>query len=93
MVPKPSQINDRIERFFNLDFAEMFYPSVPGESDMLERHAMLLYDPKEHREELELVTRWLLMHDVEVANLWYDGAWSQFRADTAKYKSGVIIVR
>jgi len=91
-VPTASQIRSKIETTFNLDITEIFCPLVPGDTDPLERQAMLLYDPKEHPEEIELITRWLLLHNVRVANLWYSGAWSQFRDDVKKYKSGVIIV-
>lgn len=91
-IPTASQIRCRIESSFNLDITEIFCPLVPGDNDPLERQAMLLYDPKEHSEEIELITRWLLLHNVRVANLWYSGAWSQFRDDVEKHKSGVIIV-
>jgi hypothetical protein len=43
--------------------------------------------------ELDLITRWLLMHHVEVSNTWYDGAWSHFRELTIDGRSGVVIVR
>ncbi|KAH6642779.1 hypothetical protein C7974DRAFT_372654 [Boeremia exigua] len=91
-ITPSSQLRSRIERFWNLDIVEMFNSGVPGDNSTLERHAMMLYHPEEHEEEIELITRWLLMHGVKVANLWYDGAWGQFREDVAEYKSGVIIV-
>lgn len=70
----------------------MFHSGIPGDDKMLERRAMLLYHPEEHSEEIELITRWLLMHDVQVSNLWYDGAWTQFHQDVSEGKSGIIIV-
>jgi chromo domain-containing protein 1 len=89
-----SQLNGEIERFYNLDPIEIFNSGIPDErSDMLERRAMLLYHPEEHTEEIELITRWLLMHEVEVGNLWYDGAWSHFQQEAVDGKTGVIIVR
>lgn len=91
-ITPSSHLRSRIERFWNLDIVEMFNSGVPGDNSTLERHAMMLYHPEEHEEEIELITRWLLMHGVKVANLWYDGAWGQFREDVAEYKSGVIIV-
>lgn len=87
-----SQLKAKIEKLWDLDFAKMFNSGIPGDNDMLERQAMLLYDPQEHPEEIELLTRWLLMHNVKVANLWYGGSWTQFREDVAERKSGVIIV-
>lgn len=53
---------------------------------------MLLYSPEDHPHEIDLITRWLLMHDVKVNNLWHDGAWYKFQQDVVKDKSGVIIV-
>ena len=88
-----SQLNGKIERLYNLNLSEMFNSGIPGERSMLERRAMLLYHPEEHTEEIELITRWLLTHEVEVANLWYDGAWSHFQRGVVNGKTGVIIVR
>jgi len=96
-----SQLDQKIAQIYNLDLNEMFL--VPGGENMLEHRAMLLYHPEEHSEDLELITRWLLMHNVEVGSLWYDGAWSHFREETSpspeqtasgkKERSGIIIVR
>lgn len=88
-----SQLNAKIEQFYNLNITEMFHSGVPGDDKPLERRAMLLYLSEEHSEEGELITRWLLMHGVQVSNLWYDGAWAQFQLDVSKGKSGIIIVR
>ncbi|KAJ4992798.1 hypothetical protein SVAN01_01844 [Stagonosporopsis vannaccii] len=90
-VPMSSEIRSKIESIYNLDIIDMFCPLFSGD-DTLERQAMLLFDPKEHPEDVELITRWLLLHKVKVTNLWYSGAWSQFRDDVAKHKSGVIVV-
>lgn len=88
-----SQLNAKIERFYNLNIGEMFHSIVPGDDQPLERRAMLLYSPEEQPEDVDLITRWLLMHDVQVSNLWYDGAWTQFHNDVSEGKSGIIIVR
>ncbi|KAJ8108281.1 hypothetical protein OPT61_g8279 [Boeremia exigua] len=85
------QLGSKIEKLWHLDIIEMFSSGIPGDTSPLERQAMLLYHPEEHSEEIDLITRWLLMHSVKVFNLWYDGAWDQFREDVAKHKSGVII--
>ena len=88
-----AQLNRQIERFYNLDITEMFSSGVPGrEDDVLERRAMLLYHPEDHSEEIELITRWALMHNVEVGNLWYDGAWNHFQQDVVNGRTGIIIV-
>lgn len=97
-----SELDQKIAQIYDLDAVEMFHPLLPGDDTMLERRAMLLFHPEEHSEDIELITRWLLMHEVEVANFWYDGAWSHFREETCispeltasgkKETSGIIIV-
>lgn len=88
-----SHLNAKIEKFYNLNIGEMFQSIIPGDDQPLERRAMLLYSPEGHPEDVDLITRWLLMHDVQVSNLWYDGAWTQFCRDVSEGKSGIIIVR
>lgn len=92
-APRCSQLGSKTASFWNLNIVEMFNSGIPGDNDPLARQAMLLYHPNEHTQELELITRWLLMHSVKVASLWYDGAWNRFREDVAERKSGIIIVR
>lgn len=87
-----SKLSAKIEKHYNLNFDEMFRSIIPGDSQPLERRAMLLYSPEDHSEDIDLITRWLLMHDVQVSNLWYDGAWTQFQQDASEGKSGIIIV-
>lgn len=87
-----SQLNAKIEKLFNLDINEMFRSAIPGDDQPLGRRAMMLYSPEHHPEATDLITRWLLMHDVQVSNLWYDGAWTQFHKDASEGKSGIIIV-
>ncbi|XPS67741.1 hypothetical protein M3J09_000040 [Ascochyta lentis] len=87
-----SQLNQQIEQYYNLDMIKMFGSGVTGDY-ILERRAMLLYHPEEHSEDIELITRWLLMHKVEVGNLWYDGAWGHFQQEVVERgRSGIIIV-
>jgi hypothetical protein len=88
-----SQLNAKIEKFYNVNISEMFQSIVPGDDQPLERRAMLLYSPEDHPEDVDLITRWLFMHHVQVSNLWYDGAWTQFHDDVSEGKSGIIIVR
>lgn len=89
---RSSELRSRIESLWNLNFVEMFNSGRPGDIGILKRHAALLYSPQDHPQEIELITRWLLMYDVKVNNLWHDGAWSKFQEDVVKDKSGVIIV-
>lgn len=81
-----------MESLWSLDFVEMFNSGKPGDTNILERRAMLLYSPHDHSQEVESITRWLLMHDVKVSNLWYDGAWSISEEDAAREEPAVIIV-
>lgn len=88
-----AQLRSKIEDLWNLDVVDMFSSGRPGDDIMLEKHAMMLYSPQDHSQELELITRWLLIHNVKVNSLWQDGSWAKFREDVAKDKSGIIIVR
>lgn len=88
-----SQLRTEIENLWNLDVGDMFNSGRPGDNNVLERHAMLLYSPEDHPQELELITRWLLMHNVKVKSLWQANAWASFRDDLVEDKSGIIIVR
>ena len=88
-----SQLDVKIQQFYRLNIKEMFHSGVPRDDAMLERRAMLLYRSKEHTEDLELITRWLSMHEVKVSIWGEGGAWSQFRQDVSKGQSGIIIVR
>jgi hypothetical protein len=92
-VLRSSELRSKIESLWNLNFVEMFNSGRPGDMGILKRHAMLLYSPQDHPQEIEQITRWLLMYDVKVNNLWHDGAWSKFQEGVIKDKSGVIIVR
>lgn len=59
---------------------------------MMSRKAFLLFHPQQHLEELDIITRWLLMHHVEVGNAWFDGSWEHFKEQILHGESGVIIV-
>ncbi|KAH9882812.1 hypothetical protein J1614_000178 [Plenodomus biglobosus] len=78
-----------IEQICKLDFLNIFTRN--DGSALLDRTAFLLYHPEQHSEELELITRWLLMHHVEVSNAWYDGSWDGFRQHILKRGSGVVV--
>ncbi|KAF2182796.1 hypothetical protein K469DRAFT_711489 [Zopfia rhizophila CBS 207.26] len=57
----------------------------------LERSAFLCFHPGEHKAELELMTRWLLLHQVEVHTLWIPGSWDCFTQKIAKGGTGVVL--
>lgn len=62
------------------------------ENKILDRRAFLIFHPGDHSKELELITRWLLMHHVEVCSFWFDGSWDYFRQKVKAGGSGVVIV-
>ncbi|KAF2031615.1 hypothetical protein EK21DRAFT_62655 [Setomelanomma holmii] len=102
--PPPSELTCRlclscaqaklnIERALKVDFEDMFeWGSDEDGTIMVDRRALLLYHPEDHAEELELITRWLLMHHVEVSNAWSTGCWEYFRQHIGKGGSAVVIV-
>ncbi|ORY18027.1 hypothetical protein BCR34DRAFT_380955 [Clohesyomyces aquaticus] len=82
------EVKQTIEDAFKLDFKEMF---VKDEGIAVDRRAFLLFHPEDHKMELELITRWLLMHHVEVFNFWKEGAWDYFKQQIVKGGTGVMI--
>lgn len=85
------QLKSKIEEACKLNFIEIF-SSNDGEKAFVDPRAFLLYHPTEHSEELDLIMRWLLMHHVEVGNVWYDGSWNNFKRQILGGGSGVVIV-
>ncbi|KAF3000883.1 hypothetical protein E8E13_007818 [Curvularia kusanoi] len=86
-----SQLRRKIGGLWDLDFVCMFNSGRPGDTNMLARNALLLYSPQDHPQEIELISQWLLTHDVRVQNFWNDGGWVKFAESVARDKSGVII--
>ena len=74
-----------------LNFKDIFARS-DGANPFVERRAFLIYHPEQHAGELALVTRWLIMHHVQIGSAHYEGAWEDFRQQIKKGGSGVIIV-
>jgi chromo domain-containing protein 1 len=79
-----------VEDACKLNFAEMF--GDENGSTMLRQIAFLMFHPKNHAKELELITRWLHLHYVEVRNVWLEGSWSDFKQQVVGGSTGVIIV-
>ena len=80
-----------IETACKIDFQIMF-GCFGGREDPMEPRAYLLFHPEIHKEEMELMTRWLLMHHVEVGSMWVSGSWQHFVQETRQGRSGVVIV-
>jgi chromo domain-containing protein 1 len=85
------KLKNIIEDACKIDFQTMF-SCFGGREDALDRRAFLFFHPEYHAEELELITRWLLIHHVEVGSLWVSGSWDYFQQKIREGGSGVIIV-
>jgi chromo domain-containing protein 1 len=81
-----------IEQACRLDFTDMFSIDINEGEVALAKRAFLVFHPEAHAAEIDLITRWLLMHHVAVSNTWYDGAWNYFREQTMESESGIVIV-
>ncbi|KAH7089551.1 hypothetical protein FB567DRAFT_466673 [Paraphoma chrysanthemicola] len=87
-----SEVKLAIAQALKVDFTDMFVWGM-NESGavMMDRRALLLYHPEDHSEELEVLTRWMMMHHVEVGSVWSAGCWDYFRQQIAKGGSGVVV--
>ncbi|KAI5381014.1 hypothetical protein J4E82_000213 [Alternaria postmessia] len=75
-----------------LDFEDIFASNGSEEAvNLLESRVFLMYHPEDHFEELEIITRWLLLHHVQVASTSYQGAWAVFKQQILQGGSGIII--
>ena len=88
--PSCMELKKSIESACKLDFMDMF--EGDKENTVLDRRAFVIFHPGDHSKELELITRWLLMHHVEVCSFWFDGSWDYFRLKVKAGGSGVVIV-
>jgi chromo domain-containing protein 1 len=87
------ELKDKLEQALKLNFVDLFeWDQTTAGRTMVDRRAMLLFHPLNHAEELEIITRWLLMHHVEVSSAWYEGSWDYFRQQTSENRSGIILV-
>ena len=86
-------MRSKIESAFNVNFTDMFTCSG-GETNgsLMDRRAFLVYHPQQHMEQIDVLTRWLLMHHVEVSNAWYEGSWDTFSNQILQGSTGIIIV-
>ncbi|KAF2826247.1 hypothetical protein CC86DRAFT_350806 [Ophiobolus disseminans] len=95
-IPAPNsscqEIKQILDQALDISFTELFECGGHEDSStMLDRKALLLFHPMDHCEELEVITRWLLMHHVEVSSVWHEGCWDYFRQQMAKGGSGIVI--
>lgn len=87
------KVRKRIESVCDLNFEELFGSNNCEKGiKLMDRRAFLVYHSEEHAEELELITRWLLMHHVEVSGVHFPGGWAKFQQEIKSGGSGVIIV-
>jgi hypothetical protein len=86
-------MKQRIEHALGIRFNDIFSWGNNGKkSTFLDRRAFLLFHPVDHAEELELLTRGLLMHHVDIKNLWFQGGWEHYTEQLTNGGSGVVIV-
>jgi chromo domain-containing protein 1 len=82
-----------LDQFMKITFTELFeWGEKMTVNHLLDRRACLLFHPFRHLKSLNLITRWLLMHHVEVSSPWYEGFWDYYTQQLDKGESGIIIV-
>ncbi|KAF2742168.1 hypothetical protein M011DRAFT_472483 [Sporormia fimetaria CBS 119925] len=69
---------------FKLDFDQLFPKG-------LDKKAFMIFHPAEHLKELDMITRWLLAHSVEVYPLGKAGAWEAFSRHILAGGTGTIL--
>jgi chromo domain-containing protein 1 len=86
-----TKLKSTIESAFNLGFHTLFRTNEDA-AILLDRRAFLFFHSEDHLEEIELITRWLLMHHVEVYVPAIEGSWDHFCAQTlTSGVSGIIL--
>ncbi|RMZ67211.1 chromo domain-containing [Pyrenophora seminiperda CCB06] len=80
----------KISSAFNLDFKNLFTRS-DGDNPFVDRRAFLIYHPEQHMEELALITRWLMIHHVQIGSALCEGAWEDFRQQINEGGSGIVM--
>lgn len=82
----------RIETVLKLNFEEMFTLNQSQDVDEIcDRRAFLMFNPREHVEDYQLIQRWLLINSVEIFCIQFNGAWDGFKQCILDGGSGVII--
>ncbi|KAF2121272.1 hypothetical protein BDV96DRAFT_563903 [Lophiotrema nucula] len=83
-----AELRDLIGSSCKLNFEEL----ITYEDELLDRRALVIFHPLDHHKECELITRWLLLHHVEVHNFWFDGAWDTFNHAIMDNGTGAVLV-
>ncbi|KAI4689653.1 uncharacterized protein J4E88_003008 [Alternaria novae-zelandiae] len=87
-----TELQERISAVSKLDFEDMFATNDSETTiDPVERRAFLFFHPEDHFVEFEIITRWLLMHHVQVSSASYAGGWADFQQQILKGGTGIII--
>jgi chromo domain-containing protein 1 len=87
------RLNENIEQALKINFLDLFEWGRDEKGKiMLDRRVLLLYHPVDHAEDLEVITRWLLMHHVEVSSPWFQGCWDYYQQQLDNGGSGIVIV-
>lgn len=88
-----SDVDGKLSKALGLEVYNLFAIPEKGDKKPKAHSAVLLFHPVDHIEELELITRWLLLHHVAVLNGWSDGFWDIFRAQMSDPAvTGTVIV-
>ncbi|KAH7112158.1 hypothetical protein B0J11DRAFT_542776 [Dendryphion nanum] len=92
-IMSTDQMLKMLEESCGLDFLRMFSYNLETRegNSLMDRRAFLVFHPVDHAEELDIITRWLLLHHVEVFGFWDDGAWNHFKTQTLRGSTGVIL--
>jgi chromo domain-containing protein 1 len=83
-----------VDSVWKLNFEDMFASNDGGENvNLVERRAFVISHPEDHFREIDIITRWLLVHHVQVGSANYPGAWADFAQQIQQGGSGIVIVR
>ncbi len=88
------QLKAAVDSVWKLNFEDMFASNDGGENvNLVERRAFVIFHPEDHFREMDIITRWLLVHHVQVGSANYPGAWADFTQQIQQGGSGIVIVR
>jgi chromo domain-containing protein 1 len=89
-VPKMSEA---MEKALGFNFENLFsWGDDENGPIMLDHRALLLYHPEDHLKELDLITRCLMGHHVNIGSAWFEGSWQAYAEEVLKTGSGVVFV-
>jgi hypothetical protein len=92
-VPSLREMSEAIEKALGFSFKDLFsWGDDKNGPIMLDRRAFLLYHPEDHLKELDLITRCLMGHHVEIGSAWFEGSWQAYAQKLLQTGSGVVFV-